>query len=320
MLTAASAVLLRVLQQLGSRNTRGIIINNHTLSGSETRRIVELLGKWFEFIALDELPRRLGATRRKPFCIMTFDDGRRSNATEAAPELVRLGVPAAFYLTTSFVGAGKPLWFDHYLALKNALGVVPGALSLPVLKQLPLEMLEKRLERYAQEARVELNCNSEALLPMTWDHARELHRNGFTIGAHGLEHSVLTCETWESASRSIRESMAMVGNQIGHACESFAFPNGNYSAALCQVARSSGARTVMTTEPMWVTNDAMLWRLPRIQVFPHQTAAKITTKVALALVDGVLANPDGTGRVYRKIQRMRSKAVEKGVGLPQSEP
>jgi hypothetical protein len=114
--------------------------------------------------------------------------------------------------------------------------------------------------------------------------------------------------------------MAIVGNQIGDACESFAFPNGNYSAALCQVARSSGARTVMTTEPMWVTSDATLWRLPRIQVFPHQTAAKITAKVALALVDGVLTNPDGTGRVYRKIQRMRSKAVEKGVGLPQSEP
>src|SRR5579871_1178078 len=288
MLTAAAGVVLRVLHQMRSQNARGIIINNHALSARQTEWMVELLGKWFDFIAVDELARRLEAAHgRRPFCVMTFDDGRRNNATEAAPQLLRLGVPAAFYLTTSFVDGGKPLWFDRYFALKRALGKIPAALSLAVLKQLPLQILEERLEHYSECVKLEFDPTAEHLLPMTWDQAKWLVSRGFTVGAHGVEHSVLTRETWDTAASSIRESMSIVNSRLGRACESFAFPNGNYNASLCQVARSSGARTVMTTEPMWVTSGADLWRLPRIQLFPHQTGAKITLKVALALADGI---------------------------------
>ena len=43
-----------------------------------------------------------------------------SNATETAPELTRLGVPAVFYVVTSFLSNGDPLWFDRYGALRRA--------------------------------------------------------------------------------------------------------------------------------------------------------------------------------------------------------
>jgi peptidoglycan/xylan/chitin deacetylase (PgdA/CDA1 family) len=311
MLTVAASILFRVLYQVRSRNARGIIINNHALSARQTERMVEILGKSFEFIPVHEVASRVEGPRGpRPFCVMTFDDGRRSNATEAAPQLLRLGVPAAFYLTTSFVDGGKPLWFDRYFALKKALGQLPGSLSLPVLKQLPLKVLEERLERYSEQVKLEFDPGADHLSPMTWDQARWLASQGFTVGAHAVDHSVLTRESWDTAASSIRESMSIVNSRLGRGCESFAFPNGNYTASLCQLARSLGATTVMTTDPMWVTSGADLWRLPRIQLFPHQTGVKITLKVSLALANGALTNPDGTGRAYRRIEVLRRESAK----------
>jgi len=74
----------------------GVIINEHTLTAAQTRRHVEVLERWFDFIHLDELPRRLAEPGIRPFCLLTFDDGKRCNFTEVAPELECRRVPAVF--------------------------------------------------------------------------------------------------------------------------------------------------------------------------------------------------------------------------------
>src|SRR4051812_35399112 len=86
---------------LASRMSRGgVIINGHTLTRSQTRLLVETLERWFDFIHLEELPRCLTHPMRRPFCLLTFDDGKRNNFTEIAPELELRRVPAVFYVTT----------------------------------------------------------------------------------------------------------------------------------------------------------------------------------------------------------------------------
>jgi peptidoglycan/xylan/chitin deacetylase (PgdA/CDA1 family) len=44
--------------------------------------------------------------------LISFDDGFANNLTVAAPILSELGIPAVFYVTTSFVGAGGASWID----------------------------------------------------------------------------------------------------------------------------------------------------------------------------------------------------------------
>src|SRR4030095_3909585 len=65
-----------------------------------------------EFVALDELHRRLSArdfTRR--FVCLTFDDGYRDNKTWAYPVLKARGVPFAIYVPSSFPGGQGELWW-----------------------------------------------------------------------------------------------------------------------------------------------------------------------------------------------------------------
>src|SRR5712672_4458716 len=91
----------------------GVIINEHVLSRCQTCLHVEVLSRCFDFIKLTDLPHRLVQPGKRPFCLLTFDDGKRSNFTEVAPELERLRVPAVFYVATEALTTGTAFWFDR---------------------------------------------------------------------------------------------------------------------------------------------------------------------------------------------------------------
>jgi peptidoglycan/xylan/chitin deacetylase (PgdA/CDA1 family) len=284
----------------------GVIINEHTPPGPELRRHVEMLARSFAFIHHDDLPDWISRPRERPFCLLTFDDGKLSNATEVVPELEKLGIPAAFYVVTRFLDDGTALWFDRYKALRKAAGHAPFGLEPDIVKWLPHAMLQERLDRACKKYAVTLDMN-ENLLPMTWDQARDLARKGFTIGAHGPRHETLTCEPENDALEGIEQSIANVTAQLGTQCPTFAFANGNYTARLAQHAIRCGVRTVLTTEPLWTDARSPLWRLPRLQLHPGQGVNKMEFKLALAATGLFLADPNGTGRIYRKIQRLATQ-------------
>jgi peptidoglycan/xylan/chitin deacetylase (PgdA/CDA1 family) len=302
--------------------TGGIIVNEHILDRTQTRQHVEVFGRWFDFIQLNELPERLNRRHRRPFCLLTFDDGKRSNATVVAPELEKLGVPAVFYVVTNSLGCQTPLWFDRYKALRTKLGTVPAALQLRALKQLPYALLVDRVERACCHYGVDADLNDDDVALMTWEQARSLHQRGFSIGAHGFTHAVLTRETKLAAFESIEKSIAQVREEISAPCASFAFPNGNYTAELAQHAIRCGVKMVMTTEPTWADKGFALWRLPRLQFCGTDSPGKIKLKTAVAASGLILNNPDGTGKTYRAVNRLatptgsRNPAIHEIDGLP----
>ena len=282
----------------------GVIVNEHTLTREQTRFHVDALGRWFDFIHPDDLPIRLGRRQKRPFCLLTFDDGKRSNAAAVAPELERLGVPACFYVVTGFLDAQAPLWFDLYSLLEKRLGTPPPGLSPRAVKLLPRELLEERVERACRRHGVSADLNDDHVASMTWEDARNLHKRGFSIGSHGVTHAILTRETKEDAFEEIARSIARVSAETGEQCTTFAFPNGNYTAELAQHAIRCGARLVVTTEPTWADEGFPLWRLPRVQLHGGQDRGTIELKIAVSATGRILRSGDGTGRIYRMINRL----------------
>ncbi|HEX4644777.1 MAG TPA: polysaccharide deacetylase family protein [Verrucomicrobiae bacterium] len=292
----------------------GIIINGHTLTRSQTRLQLEVLGRWFDFIGPEELPLRLRRPTRRCFCLLTFDDGKRNHFAEIAPELEARRVPAVFYVTTEPLSTGNWFWFDLRNQLVTQLGHCPVGLELKTLKTLPLSQVMKRLDRACACHGFKPAPPGDDLRPMSWDEARNLARRGFTIGAHGLTHAILTNEARERAFEEIEGSLARVSAELGAPCTTFAFPNGNYTPELATHALRRGAATVMTTEPTWINGHSQFWRLPRVQLFGEFNRAKIELKIALAAWRGALANPDGSGRKYLRSDN-RSEAVHGEPGL-----
>jgi peptidoglycan/xylan/chitin deacetylase (PgdA/CDA1 family) len=175
---------------------------------------------------------------------------------------------------------------------------------MQVIKRIPYDSLVDRLERACVQCGVEADLSNDDVRPMTWDEARNLHQRGFSIGAHGDTHAILTRVARLAAFQNIAKSIAKVSEEIGVPCTSFAFPNGNYTPELAQHAIRCGVKTVMTTEPMWVNKTFPLWRLPRVQLFRTDSRGKMELKIATAAPGWLRSNPDGTGRLYRKMHRL----------------
>ena len=287
-----------LLTLTGRGQRAGIIINWHTLTRDQLRMQLDVLGEWFEFISLEELPSRLARPTGRPFCLLTIDDGKRSHFTEIAPELHARGIPAVFYVTAISRSAETCLWFDRHEQLVRHLGYCPERLELNTIKRLPFNDLMKLLDKACEEYRFKPDYKQGDAPLMSWDEVRSLSRSGFAIGAHGLNHAILTNETREQAFTEIEKSLSAVSHELGIPCRTFAFPNGNFTGELAQHAARCGATMVMTTEPKWVDREASLHRLPRVQLFGGFTPTRIELKLALATRPGILTNPDGSGRAY----------------------
>jgi peptidoglycan/xylan/chitin deacetylase (PgdA/CDA1 family) len=277
----------------------GVIVNYHTLNAEQTRQQIALLGRYFDFIHHRDLDERLERPGKRPFCLMTFDDGKKSNVTETALELARLGVPAVFYIVTKFASGELPvLWFDAYREFLAELGKCPAGLETQELKRLPHSEREERLSNAYRTHRFQPKLDGEHIRAMNWDDVRRLHRQGHTIGAHSETHAILTTAPLGEAQSEIARSIAKVAEELGEPCVSFAFPNGNHSEALARYALGCGVRTVMTTEPAWAGRAEQPWRLPRLQIHETQGLARHELKLVVAALGCLLGNPDGSGRRY----------------------
>jgi peptidoglycan/xylan/chitin deacetylase (PgdA/CDA1 family) len=276
----------------------GLILNNHTQGREQIRVQIETLGTHFEFIHHNQLLSCLRQKRSKPFCLLTFDDGKKIHAAETAPELERLGVPAVFYVPTEFLYHNEPLWFDLYGALRQTVGDrIPG-MEPAVIKGLPFARLKERLDRVCEHYGVTVDIHDPRIGAMSWDDARTLLNKGFTVGGHSTWHIILTNETIADAKEDIRRSITAVTTETGSQCPSFAFPNGNYSAPLLMHAMECGVETAMTTEPRWTMASSPAFRLPRLQLYNRYSGLLVALKIAAAAPGFLLANPDGSGRRY----------------------
>src|SRR5205823_5932248 len=83
----------------------------------------------FEVLPLDEAIRAIRGERplERDACALTFDDGYRDVYTHARPILAELGLPAAVFVPSGFVGSRRPLPHDRlYAALWRAGAPDPG--------------------------------------------------------------------------------------------------------------------------------------------------------------------------------------------------
>jgi len=106
-----------------------------------------------------------------------------------------------------------------------------------------------------------------ATLPMLgWSQVREAQSNGIEISSHGLTHAALDLVPHDQARREIVESRLILQERLGRAVDSFAYPFGYHTPALCRMVREAGYSSACGVEiPVPRRRDAP-YALPRIEV------------------------------------------------------
>src|SRR5262245_2655507 len=107
-------------------------------------RQMQVLARAFHVLPLREAADRLeaGTLPARAVCI-TFDDGYADNAEVAAPILAQHGLPAAFFIATSFLDGGR-MWNDTLIETVRAARGPALDLGALGLGRIPLDGVEAR--------------------------------------------------------------------------------------------------------------------------------------------------------------------------------
>lgn len=251
----------------------------------------------FNVVRLDEAVRMLNSKCLPPRAVaITFDDGYADNFEIALPILNDFQMPATFFIASGFIDHGI-MWNDIVrCACKNAMeneirdyvsnhGMQSSdnvsrlrkqimQKNLSALKYLPLG---ERTEKARAFAEVMGQAESESLM-MTWDQVAQLPAYGVEVGAHTVNHPILTSISVAEAEQEIRECRAALQDATSQKISSFAYPNGNpatdYDANHLRILRELGFDTAVTTRFACAKYGDSPLELPRLGLWDgHKTKA-----------------------------------------------
>ena len=219
---------------------------------------------------------------------LTFDDGYLNNVECAAPVLVDLKLPATFFLTTGFIGTGRWAWVDRLEAALHA--AAPGKFRISLLGERvqldgmvqrtdllrSIKIVLKRMSWDAAEAGVrelEAELRVEPTQPwgvyrfMSWDHARQLVKAGFEVGAHTVNHALLSRMPLAEAEHEITASRERIVAEVGSCSATFCYPNGkrtDYTQEVMEICRRQFTAALSTE--LGAARSDELYELRRVPV------------------------------------------------------
>lgn len=236
-------------------------------------------------LPLDEAITRLqaGTLPRGAACI-SFDDGYPDWLTGAAPALRRRNLHATFFITSGQFD-GVPLWHERILAaVRNLPGPVLD-MGIPFLPAQPLGSIEDRQrqvlrleqelkyltlhrrEQILQQLEAMASVQAAQVPVMSESQLRDLHSQGFGIGAHTALHPILDYCNAEEAEREIGGTRERLQAIVGGAVNGFAYPNGrpyaDFSRLHVDAVKRAGYRYAVTTHWGVADADTSLFQIPR---------------------------------------------------------
>jgi peptidoglycan/xylan/chitin deacetylase (PgdA/CDA1 family) len=246
---------------------------------------VEWIRSWFNVLSLPEAIERLrlGSLPARAAAV-TFDDGYADNFTVALPILRRADVPATFFIAAGYLDGGR-MWNDIVIdAVRKAEGA---ELDLRKFKldRYPLNTLEDRRRsldqilkklKYLQPAErsslvAELAASTKSAsarhLMLSSEQVRALSAGGMTIGAHTVNHPILSRIGESEARAEMRESKERLETITGAKVTLFAYPNGkpgtDYTDTHVRLAREVGFEAACSTGWGAAKTGCDVFQIPR---------------------------------------------------------
>jgi peptidoglycan/xylan/chitin deacetylase (PgdA/CDA1 family) len=264
---------------------------SYVVDTAALRRQLRYLKRNFRVLALeDALDRLRDGTLPDRAVTLTFDDGTRNLATQAAPVLRELGLPAAVFLATGPMDSDQVLWPDRLwlaFAATRATAVdltMLGMGTAPLLDDadrgdvcgVVVERL-KNLPDAERLERVESLVTALAAMPdttpfelLSWPEARAMADDGLiTLYPHTVTHPILSRCSDEKVEYEISESCAAVALETARDPAIFAYPNGrtqDFDDRARAVLHRRGIRWALATTHGFAVADSDPFALPRIGI------------------------------------------------------
>jgi len=109
---------------------------------------------------------------------------------------------------------------------------------------------------------------------------RALQVDGFSLGSHSMSHLRLTDLAIDQAKKEIIESKHILENQFGIPITAFAYPYGAVNQTIRNLVEEAGYQSACSTQSGFISEQADLYSLRRIDVFGNDSLPLFRRKVA----------------------------------------
>ena len=270
----------------------GDILEGISMPVAEFERQLKWINSNFTVMPLDkaiELTNSSSNHRLPAIASLTFDDGYLSHKTLVAPLLKRLGMHATFFVSSGYmksqivwsdlifhffnIFSGEEL-SDHIKAMNRIMKSEGLSYSLPEdyhsfekrVKYSPLGVRHYILEYISSHTDV-TKIHRQMMDEME---VRSLDSDGFSIGAHTVNHPILSEETNAVAKSEISDDIDFLSTVVGKPIELFAYPNGkvdkDFNGEHIKVLEDCGIKYALTTSPGCYVSNSSPYRIPRISI------------------------------------------------------
>jgi peptidoglycan/xylan/chitin deacetylase (PgdA/CDA1 family) len=279
-------------------------------TADEFRRHMELAASFGRILSLEQvadLAVSLTAPADGHFRILvTFDDGYLDNYEIAFPILRQMGIPAVFFLPTSFIGTGKIPWWDEVAYILRNAKRRQFSLTYPVIALIDLEAegfhtsLAKVLhlrkdpavsdpERFLNELVIAADSDrpgkSASRCFLDWDEAKRMLAGGMALGGHTVSHGILSQLSPEAQQQEINQCRADILSRTGTHALAFAYPVGrtdSFTAFTQSAVREAGFRLAFSFYGGLVSLPLPdPWDIPRVAV-GFQSEVRLRLQLACA--------------------------------------
>ena len=270
------------------------------------RRQVQFLKKHFHPLSLRDAVSHLSSGTPFPpgSLVVSFDDGYKSNLSNAYPVLEQYSVPFTVFVTTDYMsGKSIPWWDSVNQAIADTTATV--TLDLDSLQgSFELESRSEKRRLYAHVRRLmltypqwerEITSHLKERVPgwrgeteqdafLSKEDLRRMAQNSLVeIGSHSRSHASLPRLEEEALLREVRDSRSTLEEELGRPVESFAYPYGepaDVSALVARVVQDCGYRCALTGVPGTVNLGDDAFQLRRVSVDGRDDWPKFTGKLA----------------------------------------
>ncbi|UCV05837.1 polysaccharide deacetylase family protein [Dechloromonas denitrificans] len=254
-------------------------------SAEQFNWMARFIARNFNVLTLSEAARRIqNGTLPAAAAVITFDDGYADNLEVAWPILNRYGIPATFFIATSFLDGGR-MWNDEIIeAVRNAeagqfdlskfsLGAY--TLTDTVSRVRTYETILGKLKYFEHVKRTQIareiaflnHVPGQSELMMTSTELKQLHAAGAEIGAHTQTHPILELLDDDKAFAEIEAGKIELESILGEAINVFAYPNGvpgkDCSVRHGEMVKKLGFQAAVTTEQACASASSKIFHLPR---------------------------------------------------------
>ena len=233
------------------------------------RDLVRYLGRECQVVPLhDAMPGKVG---NKVQLVITFDDGWSDNYIHVFPIVYKHRLPITIFLCSGLMAQDLPFWPERVaMLLKQAdptLSTDAIKAEIESLKSATPTHCEEYLGHLAARSRTDAESLRSAVdSTLSWHQVLDMQGAGVGFGSHTHTHQILTHLLLENVHTETQTSKALIEQNLSRPCDSFTYPNGNWSQRVRDAVADAGYKFAFTTEAGTWSSDTDALAIPRLNI------------------------------------------------------